>query len=109
MPAPLLAISDDEESNPGVTSDITTSSTKKTRKSYKEPDEAEFDDPEDDAVPDTNQENGDDEEEDNNEDEDLDEDEYVVEKIFSHYIAEDVRWLAHQRGGGLLEATGLTL
>lgn len=69
-------------SDVGITSDVLP---KKARKSYKEPDPEEFDD-EMDVKPDTA--GGDDEEEDG---EDLDDDEYVVEKIFSHYIAEDVR------------------
>lgn len=67
-------------SDVGVTSDVIP---KKARKSYKEPDPEEFD--EEDAKPDTT--GGGDEEE---EGEDLDEDEFIVEKIFSHYIAEDV-------------------
>lgn len=78
-----------------------TSSVKKTRKSYAEPEEDEFDDAEEeeeeeeeeqeegDAAADTKQVNGGDEEEED--DEDMDEDEYVVEKIFAHYIAKDVR------------------
>lgn len=66
---------------------------KKSRKSYKEPDEDEFED----EIVDTKGTNGNtiqDEEDNEDEDEDdMDEDEYVVEKIFSHYIADDVRYL----------------
>lgn len=90
------AISDEEMSDVGVTSDVLP---KKPRKSYKEVDEHEFDEEEEegeDAAADTkkgaNGGAGDDEDD---EDEDLDEDEFVVEKIFSHYIAEDVRY--HER------------
>lgn len=69
-----------------------TSSAKKGRKSYKEPEADEFDDEVEDDAADTKQENGNDDEEEEEEDEDMEEDEYVVEKIFSHYIAEDVRF-----------------
>lgn len=71
----------------GIKSDVLP---KKARKSYKEPDPEEFDDQED-AEPDTAAGGGGDEEEEED-GEDLDDDEYVVEKIFSHYIAEDVRY-----------------
>ncbi|KAK7736524.1 hypothetical protein SLS53_006955 [Cytospora paraplurivora] len=72
------------------------------RKSYKEPEAV--DDDED--IVETKKTNGDaagdDEEEEDNE-EDLEEDEYVVEKIFSHYIAEDgeprfeVKWEGYDK------------
>lgn len=80
-----IAISDDEMSDVGITSDVLP---KKTRKLYKEPDIDEFDDDEDEAAdPKPAVANADEDDED---DEDLDEDEFVVEKIFSHYIADDV-------------------
>lgn len=87
--SPLTAISDDEMSDAGITSDVLP---KKSRPSYKEPDVDEFDE---DVQPDLGgSEDKDDEEKGDEEDgEDMDEDEYVVEKIFSHYIAEDVRCL----------------
>lgn len=77
-----IAISDDEMSDVGITSDVLPT---KARKSYKEPDIDEFDDDEDQAADSKPAVDEDDEDE-----EDLDEDEFVVEKIFSHYIADDV-------------------
>lgn len=81
----VIAISDDEMSDVGITSDVLP---QKARKLYKEPDIDEFDDDEDEAADSKPAvANGDEDDED---DEDLDEDEFVVEKIFSHYIAKDV-------------------
>ncbi|CAN8097915.1 unnamed protein product [Discula destructiva] len=82
------AISDDEMSDVGITSDVLP---KKVRKSYKEPDVDEFEDEQEDVKPDLGAPaggaaDGEEEEEDG---EELDEDEFVVEKIFSHYIAAD--------------------
>lgn len=74
-------------SDVGIQSDVLP---KKSRKSYKEPDLDEFDDDEEDDVADTKPSGVDAENDDDEEGEDLDEDEFVVEKIFSHYIAEDV-------------------
>lgn len=78
-------------SDVGVTSDVLP---KKARKSYKEPepDEFEEDEEDDDVQPDIGAGGAEDDEEDED-DEDLDEDVFVVEKIFSHYIADDVRGL----------------
>lgn len=80
-------------SDVGVTSDVLPKS-KKPRKSYKEVDENEFEDDEeeDEGVADTNGANGAGGDDDEDDDEELDEDEFVVEKIFSHYIADDVRY-----------------
>lgn len=80
------AISDDEMSDVGITSDVLP---KKSRKSYKEPDVDEFDDDEEEEVADSKPAGAADE--DTEDDEDLEEDEFVVEKIFGHYIADDVR------------------
>lgn len=82
----LIAISDDEMSDAGIRSDLLP---KKGRapKSYKEPEPDEFEEDEE-VRPDATGAEDDDDDEDG---EDLDEDEFVVEKIFSHYIAEDVR------------------
>lgn len=77
-----IAISDDEMSDVGITSDVLPP---KARKSYKEPDIDEFDDDEDEAADSKPAVDENDED-----DEGLDEDEFVVEKIFSHYIADDV-------------------
>lgn len=97
------AISDDDRSESGdvtVKSDIAPKRGR-GRKSYKEAEVV--DDDED--MPDVKDTNGvaaeDDEEED--EDDDLEEDEYVVEKIFSHYIADDgeprfeVKWEGYEK------------
>lgn len=84
----FAAISDDETSDTGVVkSDVVT---KKHKPSYKEPAEDEFDDEFDDEDEDLPDANGVVKEEDDDDDEDLDEDEFVVEKIFSHIIADDV-------------------
>lgn len=86
------AISDDENSDSGdfaVTSDILPP--KKVGRGRK-PTKKEEEVSEDDDIPDTKITNGgadEDDEEEDDDDEDLDEDEYVVEKIFSHYIADD--------------------
>lgn len=67
---------------------------KKPNPSYAEPAEDEFDDDDEEDLPDANGKNGaskDDADEDDDDDEDLDEDEFVVEKIYSHIVAEDVR------------------
>ncbi|KAG8170204.1 hypothetical protein KVR01_000949 [Diaporthe batatas] len=89
------AISDDENSDSGdfaVTSDILPpKKVGRGRKPIKKEEEEE-EVSEDDDGPDTKMTNGgadEDDGEDEDEEEDLDEDEYVVEKIFSHYIADD--------------------
>lgn len=90
LTALLLAISDDDMSDVEIKSDVLP---KKPRKSYNEPDLDEFNDEEDeiaDTKP-TRGAGGNSEDDDEENGEDLDDDEYVVEKIFSHYIAEDVR------------------
>lgn len=81
-------------SDVGITSDVLP---KKARKSYKEPDIDEFDDDEEeeeaaDSKP-AVANNDNDEAED---DEELEEDEFVVEKIYSHYIDADVLFSSHE-------------
>ncbi|KUI52928.1 Chromo domain-containing protein 2 [Cytospora mali] len=94
------AISDDDrsEADVAVKSDIVPKKGR-GRKSYKEVEE--FDDNED--MVDTKNTNGNAAEDEDEEDEDLEEDEYVVEKIFSHYIADDgeprfeVKWEGYEK------------
>lgn len=68
---------------------------KKPRKSYKEPAEDEFDEEDDEEEQEPDRANGvgagGDADGNDDDDDELDEDEFVVEKIFSHYIADDVR------------------
>lgn len=94
-------------SDVGVTSDVVVN--KKARKSYKEVEEDEFEDEqEEEEAGGHNGVNGDNGDE-GDDDEELGEDEYVVEKIFSHYIADDVR--QHERSWLLplpQYSTGLT-
>lgn len=89
----LTAISDEEMSDVDVKSNVVP---KKPRVSYKEipEDEDEFEDEDEvDTKVGIKPVNGATEDDEEGDDEDLDEDEYVVEKIFSHYIADDVRHL----------------
>lgn len=86
-------------SDVGITSDLLPSR-KQQRKSYKEVPEEDFEEEEsseDEKAPvkakaTAKESNGGDDEEEDDEEEDLDEDEFVVEKIFAHYIDEDVCW-----------------
>ncbi|KAJ4420648.1 hypothetical protein N0V82_004213 [Gnomoniopsis sp. IMI 355080] len=75
-------------SDVGITSDVLP---KKSRKSYKEPDVDEFDDDDEDEDEEevADSKPADVKGDDGEDDEDLEEDEYVVEKIFEHYIAND--------------------
>ncbi|PSR97451.1 hypothetical protein BD289DRAFT_492428 [Coniella lustricola] len=89
------AISDDDMSDVGITSDLLPPRKKQQRKSYEEVPEEDLKEAssEDEKLPSVQTTktmknfNGDEEaEEDDEEEEDMDEDEFVVEKIFSHYV-----------------------
>lgn len=76
-------------SDVGITSDVLP---KKARKSYKEPDIDEFDDDdeEEEEAADSKPAVTNDDNDEVEDDEELEEDEFVVEKIYSHYIDADV-------------------